>query len=79
MPPFVKTLRQGKRYLLLGLRLNRDTERMVLSDLIHGAGTPAGWAMITAPTLKERRFLDRIGIELVEADWPALQEALPVT
>lgn len=80
VPPFVKTLRKGKRYLLLGLRLNRDTERMVLSELIFGAASaPSGWAMIADPTPKERRFLDRIGIELIEADWPELLElAVPL-
>ncbi len=68
VPSFVKTLRRGKRYLLLGLRLNRDTERMVLSDLIYGAGTPAGWALIKDPTDKERRFLQKQNIELIDAD-----------
>ena len=30
IPRFLKVQRRGKRYLLLGLRLNRDTERIVL-------------------------------------------------
>ena len=76
VPPFVKTLRRQKRYLLLGLRLTRDTERMVLSDLIHSAAeSPAGWAMIADATPKERRFLERIGLELIDADWPSLLES----
>jgi hypothetical protein len=66
VPSFVKTYRRDKRYLLLGLRLNRDTERMVLSDLIFGAARPTGWALIEGPTDKERRFLDKLGIELIE-------------
>ena len=65
VPSFVKRLRQGKRYLLLGMRLDRDTERMVLSDLIHDATSPAGWALIENPTDKEQRFLERLGIELI--------------
>lgn len=72
VPSFVKELRAGKRYLLLGMRLNRDTERMVFSDLIYAAGSPAGWALIAEPTAKERRFLAKHDVELVEADWPAL-------
>jgi hypothetical protein len=72
IPSFVKTRRRGKRYLLLGLRLNRDTERMVLSDLIYDAASPAGWALIESATDKERRFLKRIGIELIETDFSAL-------
>ena len=68
IPGFVKTLRRDKRYLLLGMRLDRDTERMVLSDLIYGAAAPAGWALIAQPSDKERRTLERLNIELIEAD-----------
>lgn len=68
VPSFVKAMRRGKRYLLLGMRLNRDSERMVFSDLIYDAATePAGWALIAEPTDKERRFCKRQGIELVDA------------
>jgi hypothetical protein len=75
VPAFVKKIRRDKRYLLMGLRLNRDTERMVFSDLIYGAADPAGWALITAPTDKERRFCERLRLEIVEAEvsdllWP---------
>ena len=34
IPPEVKALRKGKQYLLMGMRLNRDTERMVMADII---------------------------------------------
>ena len=68
IPPEIKTLRQGKRYLLLGMRLNRDTERMVMADLIHAAAEPAGWVLIAEPTAKERRFCKRIGLEILEED-----------
>lgn len=68
IPSFVKRMRQGKRYLLLGMRLTRDTERMVLSDIVFGADRPAGWALIPNATDKEKRYLDKIGVELVEAD-----------
>ena len=67
IPDFVKRYRKGKQYLFLGLRMTRDTERMVLSDLIYAAGRPAGWALIPEPTDKERRFCARMGIELIEA------------
>jgi hypothetical protein len=72
VPAFVKQLRKDKRYLFIGMRFNRDSERMVMSDLIHGAGNPAGWALIPAPTDKERRFLGRMGIGIVAADVPWL-------
>ena len=72
IPAFVKTQRRDKRYLLLGMRLNRDTERMVLSDLIYGAASPAGWALIEDATDKERRFLKKQGIELIEGSFQEL-------
>ena len=68
IPDFVKSYRKGKHYLFLGLRMTRDTERMVLSDMIYSAGEPAGWALIPEPTEKERRFCQRQRIEIIEAD-----------
>ncbi len=68
LPAFLKLRRREKRYLLLGMRLNRDTERMVLADVIYGAAQPAGWALIAEPTEKERRFCEKLNLEIVEAD-----------
>jgi hypothetical protein len=68
IPGFVKRYRKSKQYLFLGLRMTRDTERMVLSDMIYGAGDPAGWALIPEPKDKERRFCQRQHIEIIEAD-----------
>lgn len=67
IPAFVKRMRQGKRYLLLGLPLTRDTERMVLSDIVFGHAEAAGWALIPNATDKEKRFVAKLGLELVEA------------
>ncbi len=75
IPPVLKQRRIGRRYLFLGLRLTRDTERMLLSEITYNAATPAGWALIAAPTDKERRFLARLNIELIEADAQALLAA----
>ncbi len=67
VPAYVKGLRRDKRYLFLGMRFNRDSERMVMSDIIYSAASgPAGWALIEQPTDKERRFLGKMGIEIVE-------------
>jgi len=63
---------------LLGMRLTRDTERMVLADIVYGAGEPTGWALIRQPTDKERRFCQSKGIEIVEADIPDLLQAAGV-
>lgn len=68
IPPTIKGLRQDKQYLLLGMRLNRDTERMVMSDIIYAAKQHAGWALIAEPTDKERRFCKKMGLEIVELD-----------
>jgi hypothetical protein len=61
-------MRKAKQYLFLGLRMNRDTERMVLSDIIYASGSPSGWALIAEPNDKERRFCKKMNIEIIEAD-----------
>lgn len=65
MPPFLKHKRLGKQYLLLGLRLNRDTPRMLLNDITYGAGIPAGWACLPNPTPNEEKFLSRKGFQIL--------------
>jgi hypothetical protein len=67
IPGFLKEYRRGKQYLFLGLRMTRDTERMVLSDIIYAADEPAGWALIPEPNDKERRFCKKMDIEIIEA------------
>jgi hypothetical protein len=75
IPPALKELRKGKQYLLIGMCLNRDTERMVLADIIYAAAQPAGWALIEQPSDKERRFCSRHGLQLIDADAFALTGA----
>lgn len=72
VPAFIKEHRRGLRYLFLGLRLTRDTERMVLADLCFGAASPTGWALIPDPTLKEQRFCAGKDILPIAADVPEL-------
>ena len=67
IPAFIKQRRKEKRYLLLGLPLARDTERMVLSDVIYDRAQPAGWALMPNPNDKEKRFLSKLGLEWVPA------------
>lgn len=40
IPSFLKEYRKEKQYLFIGLRLNRDSERMVMSDIIYDAASP---------------------------------------
>ena len=68
IPDFLKAYRKGKQYLFLGLRMTRDTERMILSEMIYGAGEPAGWALIAGASDKELRFCKRLGIRVIDAD-----------
>jgi len=75
IPSFVKKLRQGKQYVIIGLRLTRDTQRMILSDMIVDAGSPAGWALIAEPTAKERRYCASKNIEIIECGLPELLAA----
>jgi hypothetical protein len=75
IPTFLKNYRQDKQYLFIGLRLTRDTERMVMADITYGAAAPRGWALIPEPGAKERRYCARQGIEIIEADTTALVHA----
>lgn len=68
IPDFLKEYRKGKKYMLLGVPLNRDSERMVMSDIVYGADEHKGWFIRKNPTDKEKRFAARLGFELVEAD-----------
>ena len=72
IPAFLKTYRPGRQYAFLGLRLLRDTERMLLSDITYGSGSPRGWALIPEPTAKECRFCAGKDIEIITADIPDL-------
>lgn len=67
LPAFLKEYRVLKQYLFIGLPMNRDTERMVMSDIIYAADDPVGWALIEEPTDKERRFCKKMHIEIIEA------------
>lgn len=68
IPTFLKAYRKDKHYLILGLRLQRDTERMVLSDITYGAGNPRGWILLPEATPKERRYCERMDIEIIPLD-----------
>lgn len=78
VPSFVKALRKDKRYLFLGMRFNRDTERMVMSEITRDGSEPLGWALIPEPTAKEQRFCEKMGITIVEADIADLLSAAGV-
>lgn len=73
IPSHLKTYRKNKQYLFLGMRFTRDTERMVMSDMIYDADdTLAGWAFIPEPTEKEVRFLAKKNIQIIQRDWQSL-------
>jgi hypothetical protein len=68
IPSWVKKMRIDKRYLFIGTRMTRDTERMVLSDIIYGSDIKRGWALLPDATEKEKRFCAKMGIEVIDAD-----------
>jgi hypothetical protein len=68
IPDFLKRYRRSRRYLFLGLRLLRDTERMVMADMVYGAGIPTGYALIPEPTGKELPFCRNKGIDVIKAN-----------
>jgi len=68
IPSFLKAYRKKKQYLFLGMRMTRDTERMVLSDISYDADTLRGWALIADANDKEKRFCKKLNIEIINAD-----------
>jgi hypothetical protein len=68
IPPFLKEYRTGLQYLLLGMPLNRDSERMVMSDITWGSAEQRGWVLNTNPTDKEKRYCERIGLEIIHGE-----------
>lgn len=68
IPDFLKAYRKDKRYLLIGMPLNRDSERMVMSDITYDAGQPRGWVLNKNPTAKEQRYCQKIGLQIIDAD-----------
>ncbi|MGR8934705.1 MAG: SIR2 family protein [Gammaproteobacteria bacterium] len=68
IPAFLKEYRKDKQYLLLGMPLSRDSERMVMSDIVYAAAEPKGWVLNKNPTPKEVRFCKKLGLEIVAAD-----------
>jgi len=67
IPDFLKEYRKGKQYLFIGMPLNRDSERMVMSDIVYGAVEKKGWVLNRNPTDKEQRFCKKIGLEILNA------------
>lgn len=76
IPDFLKAYRKGKKYLLLGLPLNRDSERMVMSDITYAAAEHRGWFLRKNPTDKEKRYSERMGLELIDADCQDLLDSI---
>jgi hypothetical protein len=76
IPDFLKDYRKQKQYLLIGVSLNRDSERMVLSDIIYSAAEPKGWVLNKNPTAKEQRFCKRLGLEIIDASIEDLLKAV---
>jgi len=75
LPSFLKTYRKKKQYLIAGVRLAKDTERMVLRDIIYDADPDApGWLIAENPTRKEIKFAEHQNLSIIEAPmsafWP---------
>ena len=78
LPGFIKKHRENRQYLFIGVPMKRDTERMVLSDIIYAADEPAGWALIKEPNAKEERYCKKMNLEIIRDDVTGLLEAAGV-
>ncbi|MDO9107252.1 MAG: SIR2 family protein [Methylovulum sp.] len=67
IPDFLKAYRKGKQYLFIGMPLNRDSERMVMSDITYDAAETRGWVLNKQPTDKEIRFCKKMGLVILDA------------
>ena len=76
IPDFLKEYRKGKQYLFIGMPLNRDSERMVMSDIVYGAAERKGWVLNKNPTDKEQRFCKKMGLEILNAGVEDLLDAV---
>ena len=74
IPAFLKDYRKDKQYLFCGLSMTRDTERMVLSDIIYAAASPAGWVLLPDASDKEKRFCEKKNLVVVDASWEELMK-----
>lgn len=61
IPYFLKECRKGKQCLFHWHAINRDSKRMVMSDIVHGAAEQKGWVLRKNSTDKEQRFCKKIG------------------
>jgi hypothetical protein len=59
IPDFLKEYRKGKQYLFIGLPLNRDSERMVMSDIVYGAAEQKGWVLNKIRPIKNSGFVKK--------------------
>jgi len=66
LPGFLKAYRRGRQYLLLGVPLNRDTERMLVSEITQMAAAERGWVLLPEATAKEQRYCARVGLQIID-------------
>ncbi len=64
LPPFLKTYRKGKRYLIAGVRLSKDTERMIVRDIVFDADPEL---VVDGPSPKELRFAKQQNLTVIDA------------
>ncbi|MDR2638400.1 MAG: SIR2 family protein [Helicobacteraceae bacterium] len=71
-PVAFKQARADIKWLFLGCNFERDTDRMVASEIIGGENSGGGWHITEKPPSRaERRFLTRHKIEIIPASLEA--------
>ncbi|MGB1091837.1 MAG: SIR2 family protein [Oceanobacter sp.] len=77
IPGFLKEYRVGKQYLFAGVRMQRDTERMVLSDIIYASkDDPAAYALLPGANDKELRYCKKKNITVIDRNVSELLESV---
>ncbi|MCX7946649.1 MAG: SIR2 family protein [Hydrogenophilus sp.] len=69
LPPFLKARREKSCYLVLGVRLVRDTERILLREILGGNAPQGGWLVCAGRlTAKEEKTIATLGLRRVEGE-----------
>ncbi len=68
LPPFLKTYKNNKSYLFLGVDFNRDTYRMVANEITLGLKDGYVVSKKDVYSKKEKNFLTTHNLELIQED-----------
>lgn len=77
IPPVVQERRQGKSFLFIGSRFDNQLTRSYARQIIKRSGDGPHWMVLEdEPTRNEQKFVEQLGINIIEAHGGELCAAL---